>query len=152
AHDAHHAAHLPPADHPVLPSLIEPLLPLAKRQIIDAVHLEVVRSVVTGRAAIALLGRQVLNSRAPVVVGVVDRLRECVSRSENGAPDAALDLRLQGVIGRRRIRLYAVDVRYQPEAGEKRPTAVSRTRRAGVDVDETHLIDGARADVPGLCG
>src|SRR6185369_35877 len=85
AHNTHHTAHLKTAENLAAPAIVGPPLTFAKRQVIDAIHLQVVRPIVAGRAAIPLFLRQVLNSRTAIVIRKVDRLGPRVSGSKERA-------------------------------------------------------------------
>src|ERR1043166_2899745 len=101
---------------------------------------------------VELFRRQVLDSRTSIVVGKVGCLGPRVSGSELRTGPPALEKHLQSIILRRPVWLNAVDVRCETELNGQRTTAVSGCRRAAVDVDAPHLIDGARAHVTSLDG
>src|ERR1041384_5478536 len=74
AHDAHHTAHLETTKDRTGPTLTSHSLALSKRQIVNAVHLQVVLPVTSGWSAVPLFRRQERNPRALIIVSIVDRL------------------------------------------------------------------------------
>src|ERR1051326_2750989 len=107
-------------------------------------------AIVTGETAVALFLGQILNPRTLIVVGKVDRLGPCVRRAEQRAGPATREQRLKSVVRSCPVGLDRVDIRLETEPRKERRTSRSGSRRACVDVDESHLIDCARANISDL--
>src|SRR5262249_11401643 len=150
AHQAHNATDLEASEDLAFPTVFRPSLTFTEGQVIDSVHLQVVRPVITGPAFVELLRRHVLDSRTSVVVSKVLSLGPRVGSPELRTGPTAREENLQAVIGGGPVRLDAIDVGGQAKLNGQRPACVTRSRRAGVDVDESHLVNRARANIAGL--
>src|SRR5829696_1115559 len=108
------------------------------------------RSVVAGWSAVPLLLRPMLNPRTAIVVSIVDRLGPRVGSSKQRTGPPAREQHLQAIVSSSPVGLDRVYVCLQPELDEERTATCSSSRRARVDVNESHLIDSARSNITDL--
>src|ERR1041385_1810963 len=104
-------------------------------------------AIVTCDSAVPLFLRQILNPRALIVVGKVDRLGPCIRSSEKRTGPASREQRLEPVVSGRAIRLDRVYIGLESKLDVEWTTGGAGSRRSCVDVDESHLIDCARANI-----
>src|SRR5262249_13187252 len=108
AHHTYHTADLEATEHVTGPTFIRITIALAERQIIHAIHLEIVRAIVAGGTAVTILRGQKLNPRALIVVRKVDCLGPGVGRAEKRTGPTTSKERLERIIIRRSVRLNRV--------------------------------------------